>query len=332
MRFRQTRPGDLVTALGFIPESFGYAPALRAKLPALWDELIRKGQLGTGVVENAALPMGRQVVGVGLTSFVENGYIDAELADPRPGLNARLMEAIASGRSPLLDRRRIAEGNAKGDLTLVALHFASPRYDDLDLDALKTLAASLELLRLITAGYSTRRLIIEVADEICARFLESAGMPVLADFSAQAAQRGNGIGTRAERHCLMSIDRAELPIGSAMWMTLLGGTPRFGFSPAEQKVLFSALLHEADSEIAAELCISPDTLSKHWRSIYNRVLAADPLFFPAHDRAEGRGRGKRRRLLRYIEEHMEELRPWAPLRRRTGVRPVRAAEAASLAR
>ncbi len=315
MRFRLTRREDLAAALGFIPDAFGYSPALRAQLPALWEELMHKGQLGTGVVESGP-PAVPEVVGVGLTVFVDNAYADAELANPRPGLNARLMEAIAAGRSPVLDRRHIAAGNTQGDLTLVALHFASPRYADLNLDALRTLAASLDLLRLLAAGHNTRRIIIEVVDETCARFLESAGMAVHADFTAAAAPGDDG--APVDRHCLMTIECAELAIGSAMWMTLLGGAPRFGFSPAEQKVLFSALLHEADDAISGELCISPDTLSKHWRSIYNRVLMVDPLFFPEDKRAEGRGRDKRRRLMRHIQGHMEELRPWAFERRRTG--------------
>ncbi len=314
MRFRLTRREDLTTALGFISDAFGYPPALRAQLPALWEALMRTGELGTGVVENGPPTAARQVVGVGLTVFVENDYAEAELANPRPGLNARLMDAIARGRSPVLDRRRVAAGNREGDLTLVALHFASPQVGELNLDALKTLAASLDLLRLISAGHSTKRVIIEAVDDTCARFLEAAGMPVHADFSPEAAGRGTfGPG---ECHRLMRADCDALPLGSAMWMTLLGGTPRFGFSPAEQKVLFSALLHEADNEIAAELCISPETLSKHWRSIYNRVLLVDPLFFPEHKRAEGRGRDKRRRLMRHIQGHMEELRPWTVERRR----------------
>jgi hypothetical protein len=51
-------------------------------------------------------------------------------------------------------------------------------------------------------------------------------------------------------------------------------------------------------------------LRKHWRSIYQRVQFADPLFFPDEPRESGRGRGKRRHLLRYLLLHMKELRPY----------------------
>jgi hypothetical protein len=40
------------------------------------------------------------------------------------------------------------------------------------------------------------------------------------------------------------------------------------------------------------------------------VQFAEPLFFPDEPERTGRGRGKRRHLLRYLTLHMEELRPY----------------------
>lgn len=71
-------------------------------------------------------------------------------------------------------------------------------------------------------------------------------------------------------------------------------------------------------DIAADAGATLDTLRKHWPSIYRRVLFVDPLLFPDQPERNGRGRGKRRHLLRYLRLHMEELRPSrapAPTRR-----------------
>lgn len=317
MRLRQTRPEDLTTALGFIPDSYGYDTRLRPRLPALWADMLRKGQLGSGVVEDMSRPAEERVRGVGLSVFVEDSFADQELANPRPNLNARLMELVASGNSPVLDRRRIAAGNAGSGLTLMPLHFATPRFDDVDPEVSRTLAAGHELLRLVHAGHRIRRIFKEVAGINLARFLVSTGMRIHTDFAAAPDFAGSR--QPADRPYLMAAEGAALPVGSALWLMLMGAEPRFGLSPAEQKVLFSALLHETDEEIAEELCISPETLGKHWRSIYNRILTVDPEFFPITDERPGRGRGKRHRLLRYIRNHMEELRPWP--RRQIATRP-----------
>jgi hypothetical protein len=55
-----------------------------------------------------------------------------------------------------------------------------------------------------------------------------------------------------------------------------------------------------------------------WRTIYDRVgeVASDLLPVAADDGASGRrGPEKRRRLLEYLRQHPEELRPSLPRRR-----------------
>jgi hypothetical protein len=307
VRFRLTRPEDLTAACDFAPAAYRYSPAVRKALPAIWGDWLQAGQLNTAAIEDPDLPAGQQLRGVGLSVFVTEAFADDVLASRTPYVNARLHDMVRAGQSPVLTRRQIAEANTNGGLTLLPLHFATPSLDIADPIVMRTLAVAQDLFRLVHAGYRIRRIVKEVVNVHLCQFMQSTGMRLLTDYSDRPALEAV---RPEERPYLLAIDHADLPLGSAMSLMFVAGEARFRFSPAERKLLQCALLYESDEEIAADLGLSLDTLRKHWRSIYQRVLVVDPAFFPDEPEKNGRGRGKRRRLLHYLNQHMEELRPY----------------------
>lgn len=320
MRFRLTKPSDLVLARDLIPAAYRYAPPVRDALPRIWTEMLKAGQLNTALVEDPALTPDERVRGVGLSVFVRDRFADEALAAPTPYLNARLHDLIVAGRSPVLTRREIAEANANGGLTLMPLHFATRSLDVGIPYVLRTLTAAQDLFRLVHAGFHVRRVIKEVVNIDLCRFMQSSGMRLITDYGdTAAAERLRGVNPH-QRPYLLAAEHAEFALGTTMSMMFIVGDARFRFSPAEQRVLQCALLHEHDDDVAADLGISLDTLHKHWRSIYRRVQFTDPAFFPDEPERDRRGRGKRRHLLRYLTLHMEELRP---CRERPGTRTAR---------
>jgi len=70
-----------------------------------------------------------------------------------------------------------------------------------------------------------------------------------------------------------------------------------------------------DWELATQLGISVAAVKKSWRDIYGRVHDRIPKLFPSegHEKQLGseRGKAKKARLLAYVREHPEELRPIA---------------------
>lgn len=74
-------------------------------------------------------------------------------------------------------------------------------------------------------------------------------------------------------------------------------------------------LEETDLELGAALGVSVPTIKKMWASIYRRVADNRPEIIAenAHPpvEAQSRGKEKRRRLLAYLREHPEELRPYS---------------------
>ena len=287
MRFRLTRPEDFCVARNFVPAAYCYAPEIREALPAIWAALDEAGQLNTAVVEDPALPAQARVRGVGLSVFVDDCFADAALASPIPYLNARLHELIRAGRSPVLDRRRIADANRGEGLTLMPLHFAAPSFDTADPEVMRTLSAAHDLFRIVHAGYRVKRIVKEVVGIDLCRYMVASGMHLRTDYRDLASgARLAGLGPD-RRPYLLAVEHCELPVGSFHSMMFISGEARFRFSPAEQKLLLCALLHETDEDIAADAGLTLDTLRKHWRSIYQRVLFVDPLFFPDEPERSG---------------------------------------------
>jgi hypothetical protein len=88
--------------------------------------------------------------------------------------------------------------------------------------------------------------------------------------------------------------------------------PRCGFSRSEQRLLLSALDGGTDEELADALQISLSAAKKVWRSIYARVGVCLPELLPhsvTDVEASERGKEKKQRLLAYLRDHPEELRP-----------------------
>jgi hypothetical protein len=77
---------------------------------------------------------------------------------------------------------------------------------------------------------------------------------------------------------------------------------------------------ETCEELAKSLSISPWTVKKRWHAIYDRVADVDrkllppPIAYGPH--ATSRGPERRRRLLNYLRQHLEEVRPYEAPRQR----------------
>jgi hypothetical protein len=104
------------------------------------------------------------------------------------------------------------------------------------------------------------------------------------------------------------------------------GSPQFGFSRGEQRLLQSALgLAGTDAELSEILGISLGAVKMAWRSIYDRVAEFMPELVPDNSTSDApthtRGKQKRQRLLSYLRDHPEELRPLSRKLLRPGAGP-----------
>jgi DNA-binding CsgD family transcriptional regulator len=88
--------------------------------------------------------------------------------------------------------------------------------------------------------------------------------------------------------------------------------PRLGLRPSEQRLLLIASCGGIDEDLADELGNSISAVKKTWRSIYDRVVQGAPGLIPKTSMEHGtieRGKEKKQRLLVYLRDHPEKLRP-----------------------
>jgi DNA-binding CsgD family transcriptional regulator len=101
--------------------------------------------------------------------------------------------------------------------------------------------------------------------------------------------------------------------GSWIGSLFLYQPPHFGFNRSEQRLLLEALYGGTDEDLSAKLGISLSAVKKTWLIIYQRAAAClsepAPGNLQANDERLERGRDKKQRLIAYVREHREELRP-----------------------
>lgn len=300
-----------------LPPGLQLPPEVRAGLPDMLNRLHAQGKLFGMAIEDPSGPANGRVVGVGVSGFLTPGFFDAFLTRPRPYVAAAAYEAELRGEHALLAESELAEPSAAGALTLLVLHYGQSVWLD-DPRGMAILAMGHAAFRFTHEGYGIAR-VYQEAYGPQREFLRAGGFVLKSDYGA--AVDASGPWPSEHRPYLMGLDREDpesaLP-GTTVSFLFQRRTPRFAFSPAEQRLLLHALLLESDSHIARELDLSLNTLKSTWRSIYDRVEREDAAMFDTDsagvDDPTSRGREKRRRLVEYLRLHMEELRPY-PRRR-----------------
>jgi hypothetical protein len=112
-------------------------------------------------------------------------------------------------------------------------------------------------------------------------------------------------------------------------------SPILRFSPSEQRLLTCALTGVTDEQLAGALGISVSGVKKMWISIHRRVEESMPDLIPESHSLEvptnSRGKEKCRRLLAYLRDHPEELRPASRLFSGVSIKSSTAPRCGSLA-
>jgi hypothetical protein len=126
-------------------------------------------------------------------------------------------------------------------------------------------------------------------------------------------------GRKLEReHVVYEVTRAQIDAtlpGSAVGPLFDYRPPRCGFTRAEKQVLLLATEGLFDAQIACQLGISAGAVALRWRSIYARVGDRAPSVLRDSESARashGRGHEKRRRVIAFVNDHPEEMRPYLP--------------------
>jgi len=315
-RMRAVTVADAAQAAAWAVRDLPVSPELASALPNLLRRLIGDETLRGMCVEDVGSDgIFRQLLGVGLSGFLSDVCVSSFIDEPFPHLEVALLErARVPGSGPgLLNIDEIAEANAGRGLTLCPLFWLHHcnQIPDTERNALLGLGQQSSLR--VHRGYRLK-CILKEADARLAQAYLSGGFREVRRLPAGMPLCFAGRTSKSERIVFMTtaedIERA-LP-GTAIGPLYATAPPRCAFSRKQQRVLEAAVNNMTDREIAASLGTNANAVVQHWRKIYLRVEQEIP--FLLHDLSAGegtRGHEKRRRVVAYVAEHPEELRPYA---------------------
>jgi hypothetical protein len=307
MHWRPFDPVDLQPCLETQPACLGDGLAGRHTALQVWKTLLDHPSFHATVIESERPIGGHRIVGCGMGVFVAPSFADAEIEVPRPGLNDRLIDGIAAGRPILLDRDGIGAGNAGRGLDFVNL-YGTWRDGILDPEQLAEVQALLSIgfVEQMT-GYRFNRVIKEAIGEARIALAGATGTyRLIARFPE----------TRSAL-AMVSRETALAAPYSAAAAIYRYRAPVLRLRPAEQALLAAAVTGKTDAELSAQLGLSLEATKKRWLSVYARVGEVKPeILSDTETASEGRGPQKRHRVVAYIRNHPEELRPYAAKDRR----------------
>jgi len=255
-------------------------------------------------------------LGAGLSVFVSDEFLQEFKSTPCFWLGPELVRRITGGHSPLLSDAAVRNANSTVGLNLVVWHCTIHPEDVIRPEVgVHVMTAFEENHR----GFQLREV---VAQAECLEHLHGSRNAGASHFHWADNRYGNFPEVTAQnfasepRNFGMSRDAAWSAIHSGSWLGSLFvsyAAPQFCFNRSEQRLLSSALAGGTDEELSGELRISLAAVKKTWRVIYDRVAACQPELVPTNSQSEqwtqDRGKQKKQRLLAYLREHPEELRP-----------------------
>jgi len=314
MIWRRAGAEDLTDCLSVSPAHAGAELVGNDRTIEVWRALSRSLSFRSALVEADPPIAGHRTIAFGASVFVSRAIAEEEIANPRPGLNARIIAGVASGQSAVLNRKQLRSANAEGGLDLVILQ-PQWRTGILNAEQILNVQTQLALAFLdLHAGFRLNRVITETVNEEERRsYLDAQGIwRVVSDFKEFYSRRPDTSWNRDRALAVCTREEAFRIPGGAAAMVFHYREPVLELREADQELLSAALAGSTDGELARGLDVGLPTVKKRWRSLFERASAWPDLFPGMGDGPgdSGRGRQKRQVVLAYVRDHPEELRPF----------------------
>ena len=280
----------------------------------VWLSLLGREAFRAVVFEDAKDSQVRRV-GAGVSVFVSDDFLAELKTPPFFWIGPELIKRIIRGDSPLLSDKEVRQGNANAGLNLMVWEgsFLSVYSNCIEAHT-KMFAAFAEQHR----GFALKELVGQPANlDVLEGTIRSGGSLLGATDGRYLEFPDKPLNEIIKRPFVVGVTRELAAARMGTWMASLFvyQPPHFGFRPSEQRLLLAALQGGTDKDLADTLGISLSAVKKTWRSIYGRVTADDSGLVPNQlweESTSERGKEKKQRLLAYLREHPEEVRPASP--------------------
>jgi hypothetical protein len=312
LHWRLSRESELMDWLTAYPEVMGHEIVGRERALAAWRKLSRMRSFCGVAVESDEPIAGHRIIGFGASVFVSTAFAERETSRPQPGLVARIISSVDACVPVVLSEAELRHLNTNGGLHLVILMSRwrrGPLSQALVADVQMHLAQSFLHLH---NGYQFVRFLAEATDAVDIEHLKSTGIYRMTYFEDGIRQQPGTMWNPDRAFGVAERAAAVMMSGSIASFLFHYNEPVLGLHDAHQELLAAALLGLTDSELAHSLGLNLAAVKKRWASIFAQVDQVRPALLPARGPDSGgerRGPQKRHRLLAYLREHPEELRP-----------------------
>lgn len=313
---REARPEEIPDCLALY-DSLGlpYSEPGRRVLPEMFRALLAEDAMQIFLVQNRAAPRRSQVVSFGATVFVTDAFCALARSSFSPYLGDQLARHYLASKPVALNRKQIGRANARTGLN-VMMCFSACRPDGLSRQHLLAVhEKQSEAFYHALGGYRVKEFVAELIGEEPFHRMLDAGARLRRNYLHHFRKRRLPVPQSARRPWLVGLTKEEAFAhpGAHVAGLFVCPAPRFHFNRSEQALLLHALREETCEELATSLFISPWTVKKRWQAIYERVAKIDHELLPplraGSLHATSRGLERRRHLLNYLRQHLEELRP-----------------------
>jgi len=307
---RDLRDEDLLECLLINRGRIGEELVGRTRAIEIWRGLVSSRCFSSTVIEAAWPPGGHRIVGFGSAVFVSRAFALAELSDPSPGVNSRIIASIDSGCSVVLSEAQLRFGNTRDGLDMVIL-FSSWRQNVLSPEGVSEVSSTMSSRFLERhLGYRFHRLMLETVGAAEAAHNEAMHMWRL-------VRKFDGPDQVTRSLWVITQEEALSMTGSVGNLLFHPKEPPvFRLRDADQQLLLAAMSGLTDEELSSKLGLSLTGIKKRWISIFERTIDVRPDLFPRlggldlNVNDQKRGRQKRHHVLAYVRSHPEELRPF----------------------
>ena len=300
MHWRRVREAELPQCLAIQPLQVGDEIVGSDCALQIWQSWVRRRAFASCVVESTG-PDGRtEIVAFGSSLFVSHKFVDRELKEMRPGINSRLMAAIAGGEPIVLEDDELCPGSAADgvDMLLMSSNHSKTNSTPAIMREAQVLLPT-AFVQWFT-GFRLNRIICETLSDGEREFNESSGV-------------WHTIQHYSDQRALMLLTRKDaFSVSGSMAATLFAYEPPvLGLREAEKELLAAALRGGTDREIAERLHLSQSSIKKRWEAVFDRVAETHPHLLPENGGlGTSRGPQKRHRILTFLRTHPSELRPF----------------------
>ena len=287
-------------------------------LPEMWRTLLAKGAMQLCLVANRVKPMGLPIASFRAVIFATDEFCAKARSTLSPYLGVELAGQYLLRQLPVLNRVQVARANA-GDGLNAVMCFEGLAQDGFSPEqTLVIRKKQSQALHLALSGYRIKEFLANTIGEESLHWMLDAGAHLRRNYSRYFRKKGLPEPEPWLRPWLVGLSREEAFAhpGTKLGARFIYAPPRFHFNRSQRLLLQQAMRGQTCEELATSLSISHWTVKQRWHAIYDRVADVDRELLPPPISygpcVSSRGPERRRRLLNYLRQHAEELRPYEP--------------------